>query len=311
LAALVTSALAGAPPPAQSAHASTQAPRIRFVTQDPEGIDYGPQFSPDSQRLVFERSPLAGGKEEAYAVPLSGGVPKPLLKEPLDVRQTRLRWSPAGDRIAFTGTAPDHSSTTWLMDADGSHAHPAYASSGKHFFMYPSWYPDGTRIAEMDADATVIRVVDLHTGKATPLAFRPSLMTGMASVSPDGRTIAVAAQENHGQDYDQKLNRIWLISDQGKARPLEPDALQGRAPTWSPDGAKIVFESGRDSPQSNDYAIYVADRYGTHVRRLTPLELDAQHPVWSPDGRWIAFSARQAKAHGKFDTGIAIIAAPD
>jgi hypothetical protein len=34
---------------------------VHFVTTDPDGADYGPQFSPDSRRLIFERYSLAGG----------------------------------------------------------------------------------------------------------------------------------------------------------------------------------------------------------------------------------------------------------
>jgi Tol biopolymer transport system component len=297
----------------QPAIGEPDAREITYVTIDPYGTDYGPQFSPDSRRLIFERRPLTGGRAETYVVPIQGGEPKPFLKERAPVEQTRLRWSPVTNTIAFTGLTSEGKSSTWLLDGDGTHVRQANAPPGANTF-YPSWYGDGLRLLEMDGDRQALRIVSLGPGAATQVATTPALLTGMGSVSPDGRTIAVAAQRNVGQTYDQTVNQIWLIAENGEAHPLEKGNMEGRAPTWSPDGSRVVFESNRSSPDKASYAVFVADRDGSDVRRLTPYEANAQHPVWSPDGRWIAFSARQAKAGGtfggRFGPAIAIITAP-
>lgn len=289
-------------------HSATalDAPKVIAVVDDPNGADYGPQFSPDSQRLIFEHRPLSGGRAETYAMPLHGGVPTPFLKEKAPVAQTRLRWSGSG--IAFTGIAADGSSSTWLMDADGTHLRAAYAPSRTNTF-YPSWYADGKRIVDLDGDTQALRIITLGTGHIESIATSPVLLTGMASVSPDGKTIAVAAQKNEGKRYNQTDNQIWLIDVDGHAHLLEQLPGEGRAPTWSPDGRRLLFESNRGSPIALFYAVFVANRDGTHVRQLTPFDWNAQHPVWSPDGKWIAFSARQIKASG-FGPGITVIPAP-
>jgi Tol biopolymer transport system component len=320
--ALLAQAVMGAPFFAQAACPSPDDPKITYVTDDPDHFDYGPQFSPDSQQLIFERWPIAGdstfngtylpsiagGTHEIGIVPIQGGKPRPFLKEKAPVSPTRLRWSSVVNRIAFTALTPQGKASTWLMEGDGTHLGPAAASTGTNT-LYPSWYADGARIVEMDGDKLALRIVDLRTGLARQLTTTPPLLTGMPSASPDGKWIAVAAQRNTGQRYNQSVNQIWLISENGEAHPLENGEMQGRAPTWSPDGSRVIFESGRNCSDGNHYAIFVANKDGTNVQRLTRYD-DAQHPVWSPDGRWIAFSDTQAKAGGKVGSGIAIIAAP-
>jgi TolB protein len=120
-----------------------------------------------------------------------------------------------------------------------------------------------------------------------------SVYTGMPSVSPDGKWIAFAGQQNKGQPYDQTKNSIWLLGASGEPRMLESNQNQGRAPTWSPSGHLLLFESNRSSSQGF-YAIFVINRDGTGITRLTDPALNADHPVWSPDGVHIAFSARDA-----------------
>ncbi|MFC4526750.1 PD40 domain-containing protein [Dyella halodurans] len=283
-------------------------PKVTIATDDPDGADYGPQFSADNQRLIFERSPLRGGRAEAYEVPIHGGKPTRFTKDQLPVSQTRLRWSATANRIAFTGIDGQGTISTWLMEADGTRARPAYPPDGIHTF-YPSWYADGTKLIELDGDKNMLRRVDLKSGKFEPLVTTPKLLTGMASVSPDGKWIAVAAQKDAGQRYNQTHNEVWIISAEGDAHPLEVAGMQGRAPTWSPDGTRLLFESNQGSPVPLLYAIFVADKDGSHLQRLTPFDWNAQHPVWSPDGKWIAFSARLEKAIG-FGPGIVVMAAP-
>jgi Tol biopolymer transport system component len=162
-------------------------------------------------------------------------------------------------------------------------------------------------IAVMDAQDLVIKKIDLTRGSAEPLTRHAQVMTGMPSVSPDGNWIAFAGQENHGQPYDQTKNTIWLVDATGVARPLEPTRAQGRAPTWSPDGQRLAFESSRASLLGS-YAIFLINKDGTGLVQVTDSSLNADHPVWSPDGRWLAFSARPfSLQRGR---GIAIIDLP-
>ena len=58
-------------------------------------------------------------------------------------------------------------------------------------------------------------------------------------------------------------------------------------PGWSPDGQRIVFESTLPGKS----AVYVIDRDGNGLRRLTPDTVESFQPNWSPDGRRIVFTS--------------------
>ncbi|MBD8900175.1 PD40 domain-containing protein [Rhodanobacter sp. DHG33] len=283
---------------------------IRNVTDDPTGVDYGPHFSPDGRFLIFDhRMLIGGGRWMTYIVPFEGGTPKPLSTGEVPVQQARTRWSPKGDLIAFTGLGPGGVAATWLMDSDGSHIRRAPTPRQGSAF-YPSWYPDGRHILETVGDDNTLRSVDTWLGDVVKIDTTPALMVGMASVSPDGKWIAVAAQPRQGRPYDQRKNQIWLIDGGGHAHLLIESPHQGRAPSWSPDGAKVVFESNEGSPNPAFYAIFVVNSDGSGLKQLTPFERNTQHPVFSPDGKWIAFSERTPKLLGAHAQSIAVMSAP-
>ena len=56
-------------------------------------------------------------------------------------------------------------------------------------------------------------------------------------------------------------------------------------PVFSPDGTKIAFQSNRDG----NAEIYVMNRDGSGIRRITNHPLSDTTPTWSPSGNQIAF----------------------
>jgi len=283
---------------------------IRYLTHDPDVVDYWPVFSPDGKTVLFSRLLFGEHQWHFFSVPVHGGEAQLFMRSNLRISATRANWSGKTNVIAFTNVTSGRTSDTWLVNGDGTQprALTAHGLSGQT--DYPSWYPDGSALALMDADKGILQRIDVQQGIATPITNHDVVMTGMPSVSPDGQCVAFAGQKNVEQAYDQSKNSIWLICNGSDAHPLEADPRQGRAPTWSPDGKRIAFESNRGSPIAALYAVFVIKRDGTDPEQVTPYWINANHPVWSPDGKQLVFTARQRKRSFRSGPGIAIANVP-
>lgn len=66
--------------------------------------------------------------------------------------------------------------------------------------------------------------------------------------------------------------------------------LENTYPAWSPDGARIVFESTRDGPDAD---IFIMDADGAQVVQLTDNDVGESTPSFTPDGRFIVYTSEQ------------------
>lgn len=252
-----------------------------LTSQAGGSMDYWPCFSPDGKTVLFSRTMDGGKNWTLLRVPAAGGEPAPFAK--LAGSATRASWSAKTGRIVFDLDGTDGSHAIWVINGDGSGAH-AVAISGASLPGYPSWYADGKSIAYGESAQNILYRVKEDGGAPTAITSQAQVLTGMSSVSPDGKWIAFAGQKNNGQVYNQGENQIWLVDDSGTARLLEASPLPGRTPSWSPDGQRIAFESDRGSPDGH-YAAFIINRDGSGLTQATDYALNASHPVFSPDGR--------------------------
>ena len=83
---------------------------------------------------------------------------------------------------------------------------------------------------------------------------------------------------------------IYQLETGGSPMPLIQSTFTDRAPQYSPDGRRIVFESERSDSTRE---IWLADADGSNVTRLTRGPGRQQgSPNWSPDGRVVAFDSQ-------------------
>ena len=161
----------------------------------------------------------------------------------------------------------------------------------------PSWSPDGEQIAFYAAEDNGIRnlyILDVFTHH-----IRRLTKNGASNIdpswSPDGHEIAFAS------DYDN-ANGIFVISvdctdsfEQCATRLTPKDTYFYGQPAWSPDGERIAFVSTQNTtsadPLGND-DIFVMNRDGSELHRLTENPNDDYSPSWSPDSRQIVYSAQ-------------------
>jgi Tol biopolymer transport system component len=144
--------------------------------------------------------------------------------------------------------------------------------------IYPSWSPDRTTIAFLSSRPDGAGVYTMNgDGSDQRLAFVPSGMAYMRAKpawTPDKQWLA------YGDGYSVTRTRI---------DGTDPRVLgAGDAPSWSPDGQRIVFESGGVFSTSD--SILVANSDGGDRRLVAESGLD---PAWSPDGRRIAYASGQ------------------
>lgn len=101
--------------------------------------------------------------------------------------------------------------------------------------------------------------------------------------SPDAQSIAYTSYVSGYPDI--------IVAEIYKARNTRPakgnDRVHNFLGVWSPDGQKLAFMSPRDGNSE----IYVVNRDGSGLRRLTNHPASDVTPTWAPSGTQIAFTS--------------------
>jgi WD40 repeat protein len=159
-------------------------------------------------------------------------------------------------------------------------------------FLAPALTPDGKDIAYFGDQGNFfvdLWLADAETGRARRRLVKSTLNTNYESLrfinsagsfSPDGRFFAISAKHKDRDDL------VILDARRGREERRIEIKLSGvQTPRWSPDGRQLVF-TGFDGGLSD---LFIVNRDGTGLRRLTSDKFADLHPSWSPDGKTIAF----------------------
>ncbi len=196
-------------------------------------------------------------------------------------------WSPDGQRIAFASTRfQTNNIDIYVMDADGSNVvrltdHPANDQD-------PAWAADGQSIfftTERDGRGEIYRVMlsDRRLHRQTSGIDRSI----MPAASPDGRTLAYAAQTL----IQFQIKAIDLTT--GKSRDV---AATGGAcrPAFSPDSGEMAYVVLDREPSRIE-----AVRGASRRTLVADPKLWSYYPAYSPDGRYVAFSVSPEHHRGE------------
>ena len=124
-------------------------------------------------------------------------------------------------------------------------------------------------------------------------ALLVAAVVGAAAVAAPDTGAATSAQAAFAVSVVQDdVARIYLIAADGTSRRRLRSGVgfgadRSEAPTWSPDGSRLVFAASRYPQDTTSIRIINAD--GTGERQLTPASQYAGSPRFSPDGGRIAF----------------------
>ena len=225
-------------------------------------------------RIVFN---LFGADDGIYVIG-SNGAGKRLVVLQSDAIVTEPAISPDGEQIAYR----------FGHVVGNLHIHIRHIESGRDFRLtdeihdnarYPSWSPDGERIAFSHDSDIYISSVD----HATPQVFRithDGISNDNPTWSPDGEQIAFSSL------LDDNRN-IFAIDVDGRNRiRLTNNPSDDEHPDWSPDGRHIAFMAHRHGT----WDIYLVNTQTFAETQLTH-NGDYRYPSFSPDGAQIAFSS--------------------
>ena len=181
-----------------------------------------------------------------------------------------------------------------------------------HFLSRPSFSPDGSKIAYVDARADLekdgyaatLRLYTLSDGSDRPLTF-----SGEESVYGWSRDGGALIFMSHRGGADKKTSPLYRLKvDGGEAEPLGTVDRQVTDLWELPDGRlllKAIFIPEEPNPEKAQYRVYTQIPFwqngsgftgqrraalalwtpGGVLRRLTPRDMNVESCVLSPDGR--------------------------
>lgn len=244
-----------------------------------------PQLSPDGAQIIYTRGWIdkVNDKRESslWIMNADGGKSRFL------VRGSNARWSPSGDRLAYTAQGEPKGSQIFVryMDAEGA------ISQVTHVEKAPSavaWSPDGTRLGF---------VMSVEAKNAWPIKM---------SRAPEGAKWVDAPRIVERLDYrsdgvgfdDDAFRHIFVVpATGGTPRQLTDGQWHHNGVEWTPDSKQILFGANRVTDaeyQQRESDIYAVTVDTGAIKQLTTRKGPDGNPQVSPDGKRVAYTGYDA-----------------
>lgn len=233
-----------------------------------EGGDACPPAADRSKGYVWAVYP----SYDIYLASDEGKIVKKLTSTPGYDAEATVNWKTG--RIVYTSLAGGDLDL-WAMKADGSAKRQITNTAGY----------DGGAVFSPDGAKLVWRANHPATPEALA-AYKDFLARGL--VSPMKMEIFIAGAD--GKD----------------ARQITNFGCASFAPTFTPDGRKILFASNRHACDSGKFELYLMNLDGSDLEQVTDFGGFTSFPEFSPDGKRLVFTSDyHAKAPHEFNIFVA------
>ncbi len=264
---------------AQPAAQAAQTDRLNLdVYFDMETVA-DPQISPDGSHIVYTRGwvdKLNDRRESSLWIMNADGSRNRFL-----AKGSAARWSPSGDRIAFTAPGEPKGTQIFVrwMDAEGA------TSQVTRVEQAPSaidWSPDGRQLS-----FTML----VEERNSWPIKMPKAPSGAKWTEAP-----RIVEQLNYRRDrsgfVDNGYRQVFVVpASGGTPRQITSGPYDHTGGEWTRDGSGILF-SGLRSPeyQWRESEIYRADIATGAITQLTKRKGPDANPTVSPDGQRIAYT---------------------
>lgn len=200
----------------------------------------------------------------------------------------------------FTANA-DGSDLRRITDNPGYDAEPVVSSDGRHI-VFGSQRDGDFDIYVMEADGSNVKRLTDRVG-----------YDGGPWFSPDGKKIVWRAWYPETPEELAKWREcmeknyivpfpldIWVMdADGSNKRRLTHNGATNWAPSWHPDGKRIIFSSNMDDWHEDikkfghNFELYIINADGTGLERITYNNVFDSFPMFSPDGKRLVFASNR------------------
>lgn len=302
---------------------------IRNVTQLTTDGDNGEAyFSPDGKKLIFQSNAGGYACDKIWTMNIDGSDKR--MVSPDHGAHTCSYFLPDG-RIVYSSTSsipgacpprredlpkgyiwPLHPYDIFIADHDG--ANQKKITDNPLYDAEPVVSPDGRQIVfgsqrEGDFDIYLMNSNGSNVRRLTDTAG----YDGGPWFSPDGSKIVWRAW--HPETAEEKalwqdcMERnyirpfpldLWVMNADGsEKRRILKNGATNWAPSWHPDGKRIVFSSNMDDWREeikqfgHNFELYIVNEDGTGLERLTYNSVFDSFPMFSPDGKKLSFASNR------------------
>jgi Tol biopolymer transport system component len=263
----------------------------------------GPTAGPKAAHIAYMS--MWDGQADIYAMDTEGFAQRNLTHDKTMGSRvdTEPAWSPDGQWVAFQRNFLGKSAVTmgsrlYLVRSDGTGLHaltstPNIAAADRH----PAWSPDGSTIVFSSSRTGHFELYTIKAsgGGLVRLTFtKQGVDNTEPAWSPDGASIAFVRSVRGSTTVSatESIYSLSLMTTRAYRLTMPRLGQSDSQPAWSSNSMQIAFQSDRAGNED----VYVIDRKGNGLLRLTGSKSNELHPTWAPTGTKLALVSDRSGA---------------